>query len=76
LSKTPYIPTAVLEESLMKLIIFIILMLMYPLFLRLIHISDLRVIPLVAPYALGVLSLVVMISGIIEFIAKKIRDKQ
>lgn len=60
----------------MKLIIFIILMLMYPLFLRLIHISDLRVIPLVAPYALGVLSLVVMISGIIEFIARKLRDKQ
>ncbi|SFL10439.1 PAS domain S-box-containing protein/diguanylate cyclase (GGDEF) domain-containing protein [Paenibacillus sp. 1_12] len=60
----------------MKLTIFIILMLMYPLFLRLIHISDLRVIPLIAPYALGVLSIVVMISGIIEFISKKLREKQ
>jgi cellobiose-specific phosphotransferase system component IIC len=60
----------------MKLAAFIILMLMYPLFLRLIHISDLRVIPLVAPYALGILSLIVMFSGIYEFTRNKLRDKQ
>jgi diguanylate cyclase (GGDEF)-like protein len=60
----------------MKLIAFIVLILMYPLFLRLIHISDLRVIPLFAPYALGILSLVIMCSGIIEFIMNKLLKKR
>lgn len=55
----------------MKLIIFLVLLLMYPLFLRWIHISDLRVVPLVIPYALGVLSLTILISGIVEFIVNK-----
>jgi hypothetical protein len=57
----------------MKLITFFILLLMYPLFLRWVNISDLRVIPLVIPYALGILSLIIMISSIMEFIIKKIR---
>ncbi|NOU98043.1 hypothetical protein GC093_33160 [Paenibacillus sp. LMG 31456] len=63
----------------MKMIIFIVLLLMYPLFLHWIKISDLRVIPLVAPYALGVLSITIMLTGITEFIVgkfKKRSDKQ
>ncbi|MFH5186167.1 hypothetical protein ACHHV8_27970 [Paenibacillus sp. TAB 01] len=54
-----------------KLIVFIALLLMYPLFLRWIHISDLRVVPLVVPYALGVLSITILVSNIAEFFIKK-----
>jgi len=54
-----------------KLIVFIVLLLMYPLFLRWIHISDLRVVPLVVPYALGVLSITILVSNIAEFFIKK-----
>jgi hypothetical protein len=57
----------------MQLIAFFLLLLLYPLFLRWVHISDLRVVPLVIPYALGVLSVVIIVSSIIEFIIKKIR---
>ncbi|OXM85071.1 hypothetical protein [Paenibacillus rigui] len=55
----------------MKLIVFFVLLLMYPLFLHWIHISDLRVVPLVIPYALGVLSLTILFSSIVEFFVNK-----
>ncbi|TDF95757.1 hypothetical protein [Paenibacillus piri] len=57
----------------MKLALFLILLLLYPLFLHWVKITDLRVIPLFAPYALGVLSITIIITGIVEFIAKKIK---
>ncbi|MCR8631004.1 MULTISPECIES: hypothetical protein [Paenibacillus] len=59
----------------MKMILFILLLLMYPLFLHWIKISDLRVIPLVIPYALGVLSITIMLTGIAEYVAGKFKNK-
>ncbi|WP_282942233.1 hypothetical protein [Paenibacillus sp. RC67] len=58
----------------MKMIIFFALLLLYPLFLHWIKISDYRVVPLVVPYALGVLSITIILSGITEFIVKKIKQ--
>ncbi|MDF2962560.1 MAG: hypothetical protein K0S39_4295 [Paenibacillus sp.] len=57
----------------MKMIVFFALLLMYPLFLQWIKITDYRVIPLVIPYALGVLSITIMLTGIAEYIVKKIK---
>ncbi|WP_197035579.1 hypothetical protein [Paenibacillus sp. UNC451MF] len=57
----------------MKMIMFFALLLLYPLFLHWIKISDYRVVPLVVPYALGVLSITIMLTGIAEFIMKKMK---
>lgn len=57
----------------MKMIMFFALLLLYPLFLHWIKISDYRVVPLVVPYALGVLSITIILSGIAEFIMKKLK---
>ncbi|SDD42420.1 hypothetical protein SAMN02799630_03475 [Paenibacillus sp. UNCCL117] len=58
----------------MKLAAFLILMLLYPLFLRLTHIWDIRAIPLILPYALAALSLIILASEIGSFLLKKISN--
>jgi len=60
----------------MKIAVFLILMLFYPLVLRWLNIHDYRVVPLIVPYALGVLSITVMLTGIAEFIYKKFKKEQ
>lgn len=57
----------------MKLILFFVLLLLYPLFLHWVNIHDYRVVPLIIPYALGVLSITIMLTGMAEFIMKKRR---
>ncbi|TVY07594.1 hypothetical protein [Paenibacillus cremeus] len=60
----------------MKIAIFIILMLMYPLFLHLVHITDLRAIPLIVPYALGTLSVIILGSEIIGLFFRRKKDSE
>ncbi|WP_201305325.1 hypothetical protein [Paenibacillus puerhi] len=55
----------------MKIAVFILLMLLYPLFLRLIEIWDIRAIPLILPYALASLSLIILVSEIGSFLMRK-----
>ncbi|MDQ1911057.1 hypothetical protein RAC89_11405 [Paenibacillus sp. GD4] len=54
-----------------KIILFVVLMLLYPLFLQQIHITDLRVVPLVIPYALGCLAAIIIGSELAGFFFKK-----
>ncbi|WP_281886481.1 hypothetical protein [Paenibacillus sp. YYML68] len=54
----------------MKLIAFLVLLMLYPLFLKLLQISDLRAIPLIVPYALAVLSVVILIFEVSAFVVK------
>ncbi|UUZ79607.1 hypothetical protein LJK88_31425 [Paenibacillus sp. P26] len=56
-----------------KIVPLILLMLLYPLFLRLVHIQDLRAIPLIVPYLLGRLSIIVIVSEIGSFVLRKLR---
>ncbi|GAA4848410.1 hypothetical protein GCM10023310_28240 [Paenibacillus vulneris] len=58
----------------MKMIVFFALLLLYPLFLHWVKISDYRVVPLVVPYALGALSITIMLTGIADFIVKKLKQ--
>ncbi|WP_259618651.1 hypothetical protein [Paenibacillus doosanensis] len=60
----------------MKLTLFIALLLMYPLVLHWMHISDYRVVPLVVPYAMGMIAITTLVSGIVEFIVKKIKGRK
>ncbi|TBL81717.1 hypothetical protein [Paenibacillus thalictri] len=53
--------------------IWVVMLLFYPLFLKLIHIHDLRVVPLVVPYAVGCLAVVIIVSEIVEYVVKKFR---
>jgi hypothetical protein len=62
--------------NLLKMCLFFPMLLLYPLFLRLIHISDYRIVPLVVPYTLAVLSVTIIFSEIVEFIIKKIKGLQ
>lgn len=55
----------------MKIAVFVLLLMLYPLFLRLIHISDLRAIPLVVPYALASLSFLIIGSELLSWLFKK-----
>lgn len=57
----------------LKIIVFLVLLLMYPLFLRWIHITDLRAVPLVIPYALGILSLIILSSELLGVLLRKRR---
>ncbi|MEK8132789.1 hypothetical protein WMW72_33405 [Paenibacillus filicis] len=59
----------------MKIAVFLVLLLLYPLFLRLIHIWDMRAIPLILPYALASLSVIILASEIGSFILKKFSRK-
>jgi hypothetical protein len=59
--------------AVLKMCMFFAMLLLYPLFLRWIHVSDYRVVPLVVPYTLTVLSFTIIFSEIVEFIVKKIK---
>lgn len=58
-----------------KIISLIALLLLYPLFLKLANIHDLRAIPLVIPYALGCLSVHVIGFEIVAGMRKLLRRK-
>lgn len=59
----------------MKIAVFVLLLMLYPLFLRLIHISDLRAIPLVVPYALASLSFLIIGSELLSWLFKTKKNK-
>jgi amino acid transporter len=56
-----------------KIIVFVALLLMYPFFLKWVHITDLRAVPLIIPYALGVLSLIILGSELLGLLLRKRR---
>ncbi len=60
----------------MKIAILIALLLLYPLFLRWVHITDLRAIPLVVPYALGALSVMILLTELGKGAARLLRRKK
>ncbi|WP_248927648.1 hypothetical protein [Paenibacillus hamazuiensis] len=51
----------------------IALLLLYPLFLKWIHIHDLRVVPLVVPYAMGCICVVIILDGLAGAVRKLLR---
>ncbi|AEI41170.1 hypothetical protein [Paenibacillus mucilaginosus] len=55
----------------MKIALFILLLLLYPLFLRAVKITDLRAVPLVIPYLLACLAIVILLSEAARWILKK-----
>ncbi|KEQ25839.1 hypothetical protein [Paenibacillus tyrfis] len=59
-----------------KIAILVVLMLLYPLFLRWVHITDLRAIPLVVPYALGALSVMVLLTELGKGVARLFRRRK
>ncbi|WP_426453323.1 hypothetical protein ACP26L_13935 [Paenibacillus sp. S-38] len=58
----------------MKIALFILLLLLYPLFLQAVRITDLRAVPLIVPYLLGCLAVVILLSEAAGFFLKK-KDK-
>ncbi|MCP1312040.1 MULTISPECIES: hypothetical protein [Paenibacillus] len=59
-----------------KIVILVALLLLYPLFLRWVHITDLRAIPLVVPYALGALSVMILLTELGKGAARLFRRKK
>ncbi|MCZ8516769.1 hypothetical protein O9H85_31280 [Paenibacillus filicis] len=59
-----------------KMILFFVLLLLYPVFLKAVHIWDMRAIPLIVPYALGCLSCMVIVSEIGAFALRKLRPSK
>ncbi|MFB6362719.1 hypothetical protein ACFCP7_01490 [Paenibacillus elgii] len=60
----------------MKIAILVALLLLYPLFLRWVHITDLRAIPLVVPYMLGALSVMILLTELGKGAARLFRRKK
>lgn len=59
-----------------KMILLLVLLLLYPVFLRAVHIWDMRAIPLIVPYALGCLSCMVILSELGAFALRKFRPSK
>lgn len=59
------------KEYPVKIALFILLLLLYPLFLRAVKITDLRAVPLVIPYLLACLAIVILLSEAARWILKK-----
>ena len=59
-----------------KITVFVILLLLYPLFLKWVHMTDLRAIPIIVPYCLASLSVIIIFSEIIGAIGALLRKKR
>ncbi|CAG7642732.1 hypothetical protein ACFQI7_10960 [Paenibacillus allorhizosphaerae] len=59
-----------------KIAAFIIILLLYPLFLRWVHMTDLRAIPIIVPYCLAALSVIIIFSEMIGAIAALLSKKK
>lgn len=55
----------------MKIAVFVVLLSLYPLVLRLIHITDMRAIPLIIPYLLASLSVLIIGSEFLSWLFRK-----
>lgn len=58
-----------------KTIVFVLLLMMYPLFLQIVKVHDFRAVPLIVPYALASLAVIVLASELAGWIGRRLARK-